>query len=128
MPPYWALGFQISRYGYTDLNDMKSVLTRFQNYKIPLDTQVADIDHYDLRRDFTVDPINWKGLDVYFDYLHSIGMKTVMILDPALVVNYTGYWPFETGKGKDVFITWPGTPEDNLDYADTNSSIMVGFV
>ena len=36
MPPYWALGFQISRYGYKNLDDMKGVLERFQKYKIPL--------------------------------------------------------------------------------------------
>jgi alpha-glucosidase (family GH31 glycosyl hydrolase) len=36
MPPYWALGFQISRYGYKDLNDMKEVLKRFQDNNIPL--------------------------------------------------------------------------------------------
>ena len=77
MPPYWALGFQISRYGYPNLDDMKKVLERFQEHNIPLDTQVADIDHYDKRKDFTIDPINWKELPEYFDYLHTVGMKTV---------------------------------------------------
>ena len=32
MPPYWALGFQVSRYGYTDLDDMKEVLVRMKQY------------------------------------------------------------------------------------------------
>ena len=36
MPPYWALGFQISRYGYENLDDMKAVLGRFQDNDIPL--------------------------------------------------------------------------------------------
>jgi len=36
MPPYWALGFQISRYGYENLDDMKAVLARFQDNDIPL--------------------------------------------------------------------------------------------
>ena len=52
-------------------------------------------------------------------------MKTVMILDPALQVNSTNYWPYETAKQKNVFITWP---DKNPDYAATNSSIMVGYV
>ena len=87
---------------------------------------MADIDHYDLRRDFTVDQNKWKELPEYFDYLHSVGMKTVMILDPALVVNYTDYWPYETGREDNVFITWP----DGLspDYDETNSTIMLGYV
>ena len=45
--------------------------------KIIKDTQVADIDHYDERKDFTIDPNNWKDLPEYFDELHSLGMKTV---------------------------------------------------
>ena len=125
MPPYWALGFQISKYGYKDLDEMKAVLKRFQEHDIPLDTQVADIDHYEERKDFTIDEENWKELPAYFDYLHSIGMKTVMILDPALIVNETDYWPFETGKQENVFIKWPG---DSPDFEDTNSTIMLGYV
>lgn len=36
MPPYWALGFMISRYGYEDLDDMKRVYTGFKEFEIPL--------------------------------------------------------------------------------------------
>lgn len=36
MPPYWGLGFQISRYGYENLQEMKDVLKRFQDNEIPL--------------------------------------------------------------------------------------------
>ena len=53
-------------------------------------------------------------------------MKTIMILDPALVVNNTNYWPFETGKKENVFITWP--ENQSPDFADTNSDIMLGYV
>jgi alpha-glucosidase (family GH31 glycosyl hydrolase) len=35
-PPYWALGFQISRYGYENLDAMKKVLDRFDANEIPL--------------------------------------------------------------------------------------------
>lgn len=36
MPPYWALGFSVSRYGYKDLEDMKKVSKRFEDNQIPL--------------------------------------------------------------------------------------------
>jgi alpha-glucosidase (family GH31 glycosyl hydrolase) len=78
-----------------------------------------------MRKDFTIDPVKWKGLPEYFDQLHSVGMKTVMILDPALIVNETNYWPFETGISKNVFIR---RPDDSDDFADTNSTIMLGYV
>lgn len=53
-------------------------------------------------------------------------MKTVMILDPALVVNEKDYWPFDEGKKNDVFIKWPKGMSP--DFADTNSDIMLGWV
>ncbi|CAF1092425.1 unnamed protein product, partial [Brachionus calyciflorus] len=124
-PPYWALGFQISRYGYLDLDDMKQVLDRFNASEIPLDTQVADIDHFDRRQDFTIDEQKWKELPKYFDYLHSKGMKTVLLLDPALVINETNYWPYETGRQKDIYIKWP--PGQSPDFAETGSDIMLGY-
>ena len=38
---------------------------------------MADIDHYDERKDFTIDPIKWANMSEYFGELHSLGMKTV---------------------------------------------------
>jgi alpha-glucosidase (family GH31 glycosyl hydrolase) len=126
MPPYWGLGFQVSRYGYEDLEEMRQVLNRFQQYNIPLDTQVADIDHFDRRLDFTIDPSEkWAALPEYFDYLHEIGMKTVLILDPAIAVEIPDYWAYTTAREKEVFIEWPG---ENPDFEYTNSSIMLGYV
>jgi alpha-glucosidase (family GH31 glycosyl hydrolase) len=36
-PPYWALGFQLSRYGFNSLTNMKAAMTRTLDAKIPLD-------------------------------------------------------------------------------------------
>lgn len=49
-----------------------------------------------------------------------------MILDPALIVNNTDYWPYETGKMENVFIIWPDG--QSPDYEETDSSIMLGYV
>ena len=49
-----------------------------------------------------------------------------MILDPALIVNDTSYWPFTTGFQNDVFIKWPnGTSPD---YDEMQNDIMIGYV
>ena len=37
MPPYWALGFQLSRYGYNTLGNMKAALNRTIASNIPID-------------------------------------------------------------------------------------------
>lgn len=89
------------------------------------DTQVADIDHFDQRYDFTIDPINWSELPEYFDYLHSLGMKTVLILDPAIPVENPNYWAYLDGRQKDVFIRWPGPTSD---FIYTNSTMMLAAV
>jgi alpha-glucosidase (family GH31 glycosyl hydrolase) len=35
-PPYWALGFQISRYGYKNVDEMRNVVKGFEDNNIPL--------------------------------------------------------------------------------------------
>lgn len=35
MVPYWALGFQLCRYGYTNLEHMKEAVGRMRQYDIP---------------------------------------------------------------------------------------------
>lgn len=39
MPPYYALGFQISKYGYNNLNTLKQMIDRNLAANIPLDIQ-----------------------------------------------------------------------------------------
>jgi alpha-glucosidase (family GH31 glycosyl hydrolase) len=35
MPPYWSLGFQLCRYGYQDLDEVKGVVSDMKKYDIP---------------------------------------------------------------------------------------------
>ena len=44
------------------------------------DVQYADIDHYDERKIFTIDPVNYDGLKEYFSELREGGMHTIIIL------------------------------------------------
>ena len=36
MPPYWSLGFQLSRYGYDSLDNLKAAVNRTLQANIPL--------------------------------------------------------------------------------------------
>jgi alpha-glucosidase (family GH31 glycosyl hydrolase) len=39
MPPYWAFGFQLCRYGYETLDKMKAAMNRTLSANIPIDVQ-----------------------------------------------------------------------------------------
>ncbi|XP_022245024.1 sucrase-isomaltase, intestinal-like [Limulus polyphemus] len=132
MPPYWALGFQISRYGYNNIGSMMAAVERTKNNNIPLDVQHADIDHMNNEKDFTWDEDNFPDLDKYMEREKEKGMHFIIILDPALVANDSSYEPYFEGLSRKVYITWPeDIPEEDRDYppnVDTSTGIMFGKV
>ena len=52
------------------------------------DVQYADIDHMDERKDFTVDNVNFAGLNDYWQSLRAGGMHTVIILVNTLMSSF----------------------------------------
>ena len=40
MPPYWALGFQLSRWDYGSLDRVEKVVKEMRDAEIPFDVQV----------------------------------------------------------------------------------------
>jgi alpha-glucosidase (family GH31 glycosyl hydrolase) len=45
MPPFWGLGWHQCRYGYQDLDEVKTVVSKYKENGIPLDTMWNDIDY-----------------------------------------------------------------------------------
>jgi lysosomal alpha-glucosidase len=43
MPPYWALGFQLSRYGFNSLNNMNASVMRTISANIPIDVVCVSV-------------------------------------------------------------------------------------
>ncbi|CAF3886060.1 unnamed protein product [Rotaria sp. Silwood1] len=106
LPPYWGLGFQLSRWDYGNLTHMQMVNKRNRDAGIPLDVQYADIDYMDAEKDFTIDPINYRGLKEFFSQIRTEGMRTVVILDPGTIDDQKYYAPTIEGIKEDVFIKW----------------------
>ncbi|KAL6030171.1 hypothetical protein STEG23_030424 [Scotinomys teguina] len=107
LPSYWALGFQISRYDYGTLDNMKKVVDRNRAAQIPYDVQHADIDYMDQRKDFTYDPVNFKGFPEFVKELHNNGQKLIIILDPAISNNSLPsdpYGPYERGSAMKIWV------------------------
>ncbi|CAF3137369.1 unnamed protein product [Rotaria sp. Silwood2] len=106
LPPYWSLGFQLSRWDYSNLTHMQMTNKRNRDAGVPIDVQYADIDYMDAKKVFTIDPINYQGLKEYFQELNSEGIKTIVILDPGMVDDQKYYAPTVEGIKEDVFIKW----------------------
>ncbi|EPY80709.1 hypothetical protein CB1_000804034, partial [Camelus ferus] len=123
LPSYWALGFHLSRYDYGTLDNMKEVVDRNRAAQLPYDVQHADIDYMDARKDFTYDPVNFKGFPEFAKELHSNGQKLVIIVDPAISNNSSlssPYGPYDRGSDVKIWVNasdgvtpligevWPG--------------------
>ncbi|ERE90169.1 maltase-glucoamylase, intestinal-like protein [Cricetulus griseus] len=106
MTPYWALGFQLSRYGYQSDDEIANLYDAMVAAQIPYDVQHVDIDYMDRKLDFTLSP-SFQNLSVLINQMKTNGMRFILILDPAISGNETQYLPFTRGQENNVFIKWP---------------------
>ncbi|XP_046951129.1 putative maltase-glucoamylase-like protein FLJ16351 [Lynx rufus] len=110
MTPYWALGFQLSRYGYENDKEISQLYEAMMAAQIPYDVQHVDIDYMDRKLDFTLSP-SFQNLGLLIDQMKKNGMRFVLILDPAISGNETHYPTFKRGQENNVFIKWPDNNE-----------------
>ncbi|KAK9500130.1 hypothetical protein O3M35_001450 [Rhynocoris fuscipes] len=105
MPPYWALGFHLCRFGYKSVEDIKRVWNSTRAAGIPYDTQWVDIDYMNNRNDFTIGE-NFTDLGKFVDMLHKNGMHFVPILDPGISGSEPKgkYPPYDRGMELDIFV------------------------
>ncbi|KAG8565065.1 hypothetical protein GDO81_012696 [Engystomops pustulosus] len=121
MPPYWGLGFHLCRWGYPSSNMTREVVKKMRDSQIPLDVQWHDIDYMDKFLDFTYDPDNYGDFPEMVHEFHEMGMKYVLILEPALGLPQPGrtYLPYDDGLRRGIYVTnetgqplvgkvWPG--------------------
>lgn len=130
IPPYWALGFQLCRYGYNTLDNMKAAVNRTAFHGIPHDVQYGDIDIMRNALDFTYNTEKFGGLPEYIKELKSRGIKFVTILDPCISTGEDPqqYKPLGLGNQMDVWMkrsdgtptvgrVWPQAPVYFPDYS-----------
>ncbi|XP_065588967.1 lysosomal alpha-glucosidase-like isoform X2 [Cyrtonyx montezumae] len=113
MPPLWALGFHLCRWGYGSSNETWQTARAMRNFQIPQDAQWNDIDYMDGYRDFTFDPQKFASLPSLVEDLHKHGQHYVMILDPGISSTSPrgSYWPFDEGLRRGLFLnTTQGQP------------------
>ncbi|XP_039716533.1 maltase-glucoamylase isoform X1 [Pteropus medius] len=123
LPAYWTLGFHLSRYDYGSLENLKEVVDRNRAAQLPYDVQHADIDYMDERKDFTYNPVDFKGFPEFAKELHNNGQKLVIIVDPAISNGSSPsnpYGPYDRGSDMKIWVNasdgvtpligevWPG--------------------
>jgi alpha-glucosidase (family GH31 glycosyl hydrolase) len=118
--PYWVLGFHQSRYGYKNVEQLDTVMKKYAEVKLPVESMWSDIDHMDRYMDFTLDPVNYprEKLLPFVEKLHKNHQKFIMILDPGIKID-RNYSTYVRGDKLDIFMrnetrdryvaqVWPG--------------------
>lgn len=118
IPPFWAFGFQQSRWGYRNENDVLEVVRKYKELGIPLDSICMDIDYMEEYEDFTVDEKKFPDLKDLSEKLRKEGIRLIPIIDAGVKVK-TGYSVYDEGIEKNYFCkksdgtpytagVWPG--------------------
>ncbi|XP_036102238.1 putative maltase-glucoamylase-like protein FLJ16351 [Molossus molossus] len=110
MPSYWALGFQLSRYGYQNDAEISNLYDEMVAAQIPYDVQHVDIDYMDRKLDFTLSN-SFQNLGLLMERMKQKGMRFILVLDPAISGKETQYLPFTRGQENNVFIKWPNNSD-----------------
>jgi len=106
LPPFWALGFHLSRYGYKSWSSVRTILDAFQEYKMPLDVIWFDIDYMKNYRAFTIDSNRFNPETINNDLENVYRKKLVVILDPGIAIESSDF-AYEEGIRKDIFLKNP---------------------
>ena len=118
IPPLWAFGFCQSRWGYKNAKDVDTVIKKYREANIPLDSVCIDIDYMDRFIDFTINPKRFPNMKEYVDEKKTQGIHLVPIIDAGVKIE-PGDPTYEEGIAGKYFCTnaegkeykaavWPG--------------------
>uniref|UniRef100_A0A0K0DZI5 Maltase n=1 Tax=Strongyloides stercoralis TaxID=6248 RepID=A0A0K0DZI5_STRER len=130
LPAYWSFGYQLCRYGFKDLQEVKYVVNNMTSSGIPFDTIITDIDYMDRYKDFTIGD-KFSELGSFTDDIHKKNMHLILIWDPAIEVDYDSFKRGILSGAK--FIEWndkslvPTTIQNQYPLAK-DTKIMLGVV
>ena len=119
IPPFWGFGYQQSRWGYRTEEDVREIVNKHKEYKLPLESVCLDIDYMDAYKDFSVDKKKFPDMKSFAQELKAEGVRLIPIID-AGVKLLDGYDVYDEGKengyfckkadGKTDYVAgvWPG--------------------
>lgn len=118
IPPKWAFGYQQSRWGYMNEDDIHEVVKGHREKKIPLESIYMDIDYMERFKDFTVNQERFPDFPEFVKEMKAQHIHLVPIIDAGVKVE-EGYDVYEEGIEKGYFCkkengeyfvagVWPG--------------------
>lgn len=120
IPPFWAFGYQQSRWSYPDKEAVDNVINQYNKAEIPLECVYLDIDYMKDYKDFTVDDSKFPDFANYVKEKKKQGIHLIPIID-AGVKKENGYNIYEEGKQKGYFCK-------NDDETDFEGGVWPGIV
>ena len=114
LPPYWALGWHQSRWGYKTTKDLEKILNNYNKYHIPLESIWADLDLLENNKNFMISS-GHNLTSKFVDKLHTLGKKFIPIIDYGLPVD-DDYKYYIIGKKTKSFIKSNYTKKDLFSY------------
>ncbi len=116
--PLWGFGFGQSRWGYMNAEDVRKVVEKHRELKLPLDSVYMDIDYMQDYKDFTVNPERFPDFKEFNKEMKAQNIHLVPIIDAGVKLE-EGYSVCDEGLEKGYFCTkedgspfvvavWPG--------------------
>lgn len=93
LPPFWALGYITSKYGYHNQAETTGVIDTLRREGYPVDGVVLDLYWYGKEQDMgrlDWDPAQWPDYEKMLADLKKRGVKTVAISQPYVLGNGRG--------------------------------------
>jgi len=104
IPPFWSMGYHQSRWGYSDLEELKYALQGYKDNKIPLDAIWSDIDYMTNYLDFTIDTDRFP-LEEFKAVLKDFDKKWIPIIDAGIGTSKTAKnVAYHKGLEQDLFL------------------------
>ncbi|MBQ1546490.1 MAG: alpha-glucosidase [Clostridia bacterium] len=116
--PFWAFGFQQSRWSYYTRYDVENVIRNYRDNGFPLDAVYLDIDYMENFKDFTVSDERFPDFENFVSKAAKENIHLVPIIDAGVKIE-DGYDVYEEGKKGNYFVkdsegknftaaVWPG--------------------
>ncbi len=120
IPPFWAFGYQQSRWSYHNAEAVDAVIEGYDKAEIPLDCVYLDIDYMERYKDFTINGEAFPDFAGYVSRKKEQGIHLIPIID-AGVKKEDGYAVYEEGRDKGYFCK-------TADGADFEGGVWPGIV